>query len=32
MKLSNLLLADNVFIEYLNLNIKTITAMRIFPM
>lgn len=32
MKLSNLLLADNVFIEYLNLNIRTITAVHIFPM
>lgn len=32
MKLNSLLLADNVFIEYLNLNTRTITAVHIFPM
>jgi len=32
MKLSNLLLADSVFVEYLNLNIRTVSAMHIFPM
>lgn len=32
MKLNSLLLADNVFIEYLDLSTRTVTAVHIFPM